>query len=156
MSKGSFFLKTGVTSANFKFSRNSLFDIALLKSNCKVFAVTSALCRRIFEGILLCVVPLFGFKPLISFLMPDSIACLKRKVVFSVLFLIIKIRGWNWYLTIIFSIGSWMFLCSLLITNEFSFDFKLETAMKKLFNVSATFSSFWMISSLSISFILAL
>ena len=47
----------------------------------------------------------------------------------------------------------WMFLCSLLITNKFSFNFKLETAFsKKLFNVSATFSSFWIISSLSVSF----
>ena len=41
-------MKTGVASADFKFSNNSLFDIALLISNCKVFAVTSALCRRIF------------------------------------------------------------------------------------------------------------
>ena len=41
-------MKTGVASADFKFSNNSLFDIALLISNCKVFAVTSALRRRIF------------------------------------------------------------------------------------------------------------
>ena len=154
MSKGSFFLKTGVTSANFKFSGNSLFDIALLKSNYKVFAVISTLCRRIFGWISLCAVASFGFKPLISFLMSDSIRCLKRKVlVFSVLFLIIEILGWNWYFTMIFSIRSWMVLCSLLITNGFSFNFNLEASFsKKLFNVSATFSSFWIISSLSVSF----
>ena len=158
MSKGSFFLKIGVTSANFKFSGNSLFHIALLKSNCKVFAATLALCRRIFGGILWWVVALFGFKSLISFLMSDSITCLKRKIwVFSILFLIIKILGWNIYFTVIFLVGSWIFLCSLLITNEFSFNFKLEAAFsKKLFNVSASFLSFWIISSSSVSFILAL
>ena len=67
-------MKTDVTSANFKFSGNSLFDIALSKTNYKVFAVTSALFRSIFGGILLCVVALFGFKPLILFLMSDSIS----------------------------------------------------------------------------------
>ena len=96
-----------------------------------MFAVTSTLCRRIFGGIWLCVVALFEFKPLISFLMSNSITCLKRKVlVFSILFLMIKILGWNWYF-IIFSIGCWMFSCSLLITNEFSFNFTLETAFSK-------------------------
>ena len=72
-------MKTGVTSANFKFSGNSLFDIALSKSNCKGFAVTSALCRMILRGILLCAVALFGFEPLISFLMSDSITCFETK-----------------------------------------------------------------------------
>ena len=119
MSKGSFFLKTDVTSAHFKFSGNSLLDYycLILLHYCLILqSVCSdlALCHRIFGGILLCVVALFGFKPLFSFLMFDSITCLKRKVlVFSILFLMIKILGWNWCFTIIFSIGSWMFQWSL-------------------------------------------
>ena len=81
LSKGSLFLKTDVISANFKFPENSLFDNALFKSNCKVVTVTSALCRNIFRGILLFVVALFEFKPVTSFLMSDSITCLKTKTI---------------------------------------------------------------------------
>ena len=81
-------------SANFEFSGNSLFDTALLKSNCKALAVTSALYRSIFGGILLCVVALFEFKPLISLLMSDRITCSKQKaLVFFYSFMIIKILG---------------------------------------------------------------
>ena len=139
-------MKTGVTSANFKFSGTSLFHLAQWKSNCKVFAVTSALGRSIFGGILSCVVALFGFKPFIYFLMPDSFTCLKRKL------LVVKLMFYNNLFNCIVNVFVFV------INNKWiSFNFMLETAFsKKLFNAYATFSSFGMISSLSVSFILVL
>ena len=70
----------GVASANFKFSKNSLFNIALLKSNYIVSAVASAFCHNVPGGILICVAALFEFTPLFSLLTSDSITCSKRKV----------------------------------------------------------------------------
>ena len=107
----------GVASANFKFSKNSLFNIALLKSNYIVSEVTSAFCYNIPGGILICVTALFGFKPLFSLLTSDSITCSKRKVlvIFASFFLIVKNNGvelifydnfFNW----IFSIFSYSLL----------------------------------------------
>ena len=56
---------------------------------------------------------------------------------------ILKIYGEYGILQESFQLDPECVLCSLLITNEFSFNFKMESGFsKKLFNVSATFLSF--------------
>ena len=64
----------------------------------------------------------------------DEVTGSKRKVlVFLILLLIIKIRVWNWCFIIILSIEPWMFLCLLLMKNEFSSIFNLETHFLKCY-----------------------
>ena len=128
-----------MTSASFKLSGNSLFNKVLLKSICIVLAVACTLGQSIFGGILLFVVALFGFRRLISFLTGDKVNGTKRKIsVLRILFLIIKILGWQLCFTIIISLKWWMFLFLLLTTNEFSFIFKVEARFfkKSFINVS--------------------
>ena len=97
----------------------------------------------------------YRFIALISFSISDTlIASNLKDFSFPILFLMSSILGLISYFLIAHSTGSKILLGSLLTIYEFSFISKVDIAfLKKVFSVSVMFSSIYINSSFSMSFI---
>ena len=140
LSRWCFFLKTGVTSTNFRLSRNLPLMIASFTSFCKNLGETLWLSFNILGGMLFLLVAFLGLMFLISFSTSLLLTAEKEHLhPLDILLWINKTSGWCLYLAIVLWTGSDKLWQSLLWINDFSCIFKLQAAFSKNCLVSRQF-----------------